>query len=305
MVLFLCVHNAGRSQMALGFFTAPRRRPRRGLVGRLRTRPSRSTPPRSRRWPSVGIDISGEFPKPWTDEVVRAADVVITMGCGDACPVVPRQPLRGLGARRPRRPDLDAVRPIRDEIERRVRALLAELAAPHSPAAPSRALPAPGPTGRPRPERASPCTWSSIGGSDAGISAALRARELDPSADVTVVVADAYPNFSHLRHPLLRLRRGHPLAQPRPPHRRRPRSHRHAAADWTPRATADRRRRPTAAWSRRHGRRGRARPTTSSSSAPARSRSARRSTACADARRRPTGCTCCTRWATPSPSCAP
>ncbi len=62
-----------------------------------------------------------------------------------------------------------------------------------------------------------------IGGSDAGISAAIRARELDPNADVTVVVADAYPNFSDMRHPLLHLGRGGPMAEPGPPHPCRPR----------------------------------------------------------------------------------
>ena len=69
-----------------------------------------------------------------------------------------------------------------------------------------------------------------IGGSDAGISAALRARELDPAAEVTVVAGGRLPELLHLRHPLLRLRRGHPLAQPGPPHPRRPGSHRDAAA---------------------------------------------------------------------------
>ena len=102
-VLFLCVHNAGRSQMALGWFNH--------LAGDRAVAWSGGSEPGSEVNPAavaamaeVGIDIAREFPKPWTDEIVRAADVVVTMGCGDACPLVPRQALRGLGARRPRRP---------------------------------------------------------------------------------------------------------------------------------------------------------------------------------------------------------
>ena len=79
-----------------------------------------------------GIDISEEFPKPWTDEVVRAADVVVTMGCGDACPVYPGKRYQEWVLDDPAGLGLEAVRPIRDEIERRVRALLGEL---HVPAA--------------------------------------------------------------------------------------------------------------------------------------------------------------------------
>ena len=86
-MLFLCVHNAGRSQMALGFFrTSPATGGR--LVRRLRTR-HQVNPAAIAAMAERGIDISGEYPKPWTDEVVRAADVVITMGCGDACPIFP------------------------------------------------------------------------------------------------------------------------------------------------------------------------------------------------------------------------
>jgi arsenate reductase len=77
-----------------------------------------------------GIDIAGEFPKPWTDETVRAADVVITMGCGDACPVFPGKRYEEWVLDDPADQDLAAVRPIRDDIERRVRALLAELHVP-------------------------------------------------------------------------------------------------------------------------------------------------------------------------------
>ncbi|MFC7547772.1 arsenate reductase ArsC [Plantactinospora sp. GCM10030261] len=88
VVLFLCTHNAGRSQMALGFFTH--------LAGDRAIAWSGGSEPGIAINPSAiaamaerGIDISGEFPKPWTDEVIRAADVVVTMGCGDACPVFP------------------------------------------------------------------------------------------------------------------------------------------------------------------------------------------------------------------------
>jgi len=88
IVLFLCVHNAGRSQMALGFF--------QHIAGDRAVAWSGGSEPTTQINPSAiaamaerGIDISGEFPKPWTDEVVRAADVVITMGCGDACPIFP------------------------------------------------------------------------------------------------------------------------------------------------------------------------------------------------------------------------
>jgi protein-tyrosine-phosphatase len=75
----------------------------------------------------VGIDITGEYPKPWTDEVVQAADVIITMGCGDACPVFPGIRYLDWELADPAGQDLEGVRPIRDEIERRVRQLLDEL----------------------------------------------------------------------------------------------------------------------------------------------------------------------------------
>ena len=77
-----------------------------------------------------GIDISGEYPKPWTDEVVRAADVVVTMGCGDACPVFPGRRYEDWVLDDPAGLDSTHVRPIRDEIERRVRGLLAEIEVP-------------------------------------------------------------------------------------------------------------------------------------------------------------------------------
>lgn len=129
VVLFLCVHNAGRSQMALGFF--------QHLAGGRATAWSGGSEPGFQVNPSAiaamaerGIDISREYPKPWTDEVVRAADVVITMGCGDACPIFPSKRYEDWDLADPAGQDVDAVRPIRDEIERRVRALLDQIGVP-------------------------------------------------------------------------------------------------------------------------------------------------------------------------------
>ncbi len=129
-VLFLCTHNAGRSQMALGFFTA--------LAGEHAVAWSGGSEPGREINPSaiaamaeVGIDISDEFPKPWTDETVRAADVVITMGCGDACPIFPGKRYESWDdLTDPAGLDVAAVRPVRDDIEGRVRLLLAELKLP-------------------------------------------------------------------------------------------------------------------------------------------------------------------------------
>ena len=130
-VLFLCVHNAGRSQMALGWF--------QHLAGARAVAWSGGSEPAAQINPSairamaeVGIDIAHEYPKPWTDEVVRAADVVVTMGCGDACPFYPGTRYVDCALDDPAGKDLDAVRPIRDEIERRVRELLDELGVPAS-----------------------------------------------------------------------------------------------------------------------------------------------------------------------------
>ncbi|MQA08680.1 MAG: arsenate reductase ArsC [Pseudonocardiaceae bacterium] len=130
-VLFLCVHNAGRSQMALGFF--------HHLAGDRAVAWSGGSEPGYEINPSAiaamaerGIDISGEFPKPWTDEIVRAADVVITMGCGDACPVFPGKRYLDWTLDDPAGKNVADVRPVRDEIERRVRGLLAELGVPVS-----------------------------------------------------------------------------------------------------------------------------------------------------------------------------
>ncbi|TVT62512.1 arsenate reductase ArsC [Amycolatopsis rhizosphaerae] len=128
-VLFLCVHNAGRSQMAMGFFeylagdhavawsggSEPGREVNAAAIAVMAER---------------GIDISKEFPKPWTEEIVRAADVVITMGCGDACPVFPGKRYLNWELEDPAGKDPADIRPIRDEIEHRVRALLTELGVP-------------------------------------------------------------------------------------------------------------------------------------------------------------------------------
>jgi protein-tyrosine-phosphatase len=128
-VLFLCVHNAGRSQMALGWFQHLARDGAIAWSGG--SEPGREVNPAALAvMAEVGIDISGEFPKPWTDEIVRAADVVVTMGCGDACPIFPGKRYEDWPLEDPAGQGAEAVRPIRDEIERRVRALLAELDVP-------------------------------------------------------------------------------------------------------------------------------------------------------------------------------
>ena len=125
-VLFLCVHNAGRSQMALGWFNR--------LAGDQAVAWSGGSEPGKEINPSallameeVGIDITQEFPKPWTDEIVRAADAVVTMGCGDACPIFPGKRYEDWELDDPEGKGVDAVRPIRDEIGERVRKLLADL----------------------------------------------------------------------------------------------------------------------------------------------------------------------------------
>jgi protein-tyrosine-phosphatase len=125
-VLFLCVHNAGRSQMAAGFL--------RHLGGEgVRVYSGGSEPASEvnaaaiKAMAEVGIDITAEFPKPWTDEIVRAADVVVTMGCGDACPFFPGKRYLDWILDDPAGKSIEAVRPIRDDIEQRVRALMDEL----------------------------------------------------------------------------------------------------------------------------------------------------------------------------------
>jgi arsenate reductase len=128
-VVFLCVHNAGRSQMALGWF--------RHLAGDRAiawsggSEPARDVNPAAvAAMAEVGIDISGERPKRWTAEVLGAADVVVTMGCGDTCPYVPGTRYEDWPLADPAGRGIGAVRPIRDEIEARVRGLLAELGVP-------------------------------------------------------------------------------------------------------------------------------------------------------------------------------
>ncbi|MDP9868742.1 MULTISPECIES: arsenate reductase ArsC [Streptosporangium] len=129
IVLFLCVHNAGRSQMALGFFTH--------LAGQRALGWSGGTEPGELINPAVvevmherGIDITGEFPKPWTSEIVQAADVVVTMGCGDACPVYPGKHYLDWDLDDPDGKTPEQIRSIRDDIERRVRALLSDIGVP-------------------------------------------------------------------------------------------------------------------------------------------------------------------------------
>ncbi len=129
MVVFLCVHNAGRSQMAAGWL--------QHLAGDRVEVLSGGSDPASVVNPSavaamaeVGIDIADEFPKPWTDETVRAADVIVTMGCGDSCPIFPGTRYLDWEVGDPAGLPVERVRPIRDEIGRRVRNLLDELAVP-------------------------------------------------------------------------------------------------------------------------------------------------------------------------------
>ena len=129
-VLFVCVHNAGRSQMAAGFLTH--------LAGdRVEVRSAGSlpgdqvNPSAVAAMEEVGIDISGRTPKVLTMEAVQASDYVITMGCGDACPVFPGRKYLNWELDDPAGRDLEAVRPIRDEIERRITALIADIDATH------------------------------------------------------------------------------------------------------------------------------------------------------------------------------
>lgn len=125
-VLFVCVHNAGRSQMAAALLD-------HHAAGRVRVR-SAGSAPASEVNPTVvaamaeiGIDLSHAFPKPLTDEGARAADVIVTMGCGDACPVYPGTRYLDWQLADPAGQGIEAVRPIRDDIAARVRVLLDEL----------------------------------------------------------------------------------------------------------------------------------------------------------------------------------
>jgi protein-tyrosine-phosphatase len=125
-VLFMCVHNAGRSQMAAALLE-------HYAAGRVVVRSAGSAPADEvnsavvAAMAEIGIDISKQAPKPLTDEAARAADVVVTMGCGDACPYYPGKRYLDWELDDPAGKTLDAVRPIRDEIDRRVRALLTGL----------------------------------------------------------------------------------------------------------------------------------------------------------------------------------
>jgi arsenate reductase len=125
-IVFLCVQNAGRSQMAAGWATA--------LGGDRVEVLSGGSDPASEvnsaavaAMKEVGIDIGDQFPKPWTDEVIRAADVVVTMGCGDACPIFPGKRYEDWEVGDPEGLPLEGVRAIRDEIEGRVKRLMEEL----------------------------------------------------------------------------------------------------------------------------------------------------------------------------------
>jgi arsenate reductase (thioredoxin) len=125
-VLFVCVHNAGRSQMAAGLT-------RLRSQGRIRVRSAGSAPAEEINPNAVaaleelGVDMTDEFPKPLTDDGVRAADVVITMGCGDACPIYPGKRYEDWELDDPAGQDLETVRRIRDEIDERVQGLVREL----------------------------------------------------------------------------------------------------------------------------------------------------------------------------------
>jgi arsenate reductase len=130
-VLFVCVHNAGRSQMAAALLD-------RHAHGRVHVR-SAGSEPTDQINPAViealaewDIDVTQEFPKPLTDEFARAADVIVTMGCGDACPVYPGKRYLDWQLEDPAGQSLDVVRTIRDSIDARVRVLLDEIAPPAS-----------------------------------------------------------------------------------------------------------------------------------------------------------------------------
>ncbi len=125
-VLFLCTHNAGRSQMALGWFN--HLAAGRAIAWSGGSEPGTEINPAAvSAMAEVGIDITDEFPKPWTDEIVRAADVVITMGCGDSCPLYPGKRYEDWEVSDPAGLDVAAVRPIRDDIKQRVETILASI----------------------------------------------------------------------------------------------------------------------------------------------------------------------------------
>jgi arsenate reductase (thioredoxin) len=125
-VLFLCTHNAGRSQMATGFF--------KHLASDHASVYSGGSEPAAEVNPAAvaamaekGIDIANEQPKQWTIDMLEAVDVVISMGCGDSCPILPGRRYEDWVLPDPARQSLDAIRPTRDQIEQRVRTLLSQL----------------------------------------------------------------------------------------------------------------------------------------------------------------------------------
>ncbi|MEX0659887.1 MAG: arsenate reductase ArsC [Egibacteraceae bacterium] len=128
-VLFVCVHNAGRSQMAAGWL-------RHLADGRVRVLSGGSTPAEQvnpaavEAMREVGVDLTGQQPRPWTEETLAAADVVVTMGCGDACPVIPGKRYLDWELEDPAGKDLDAVRRVRDQIHQRVLGVLHDLGVP-------------------------------------------------------------------------------------------------------------------------------------------------------------------------------
>jgi protein-tyrosine-phosphatase len=125
-VLFVCVHNAGRSQMAAALLD-------HYAAGRVRVRSAGSEPAASinpavvEAMAEVGLDITKEFPKPLTNDAVQAADAVVTMGCGDSCPFAPGKRYLDWDLQDPAGKRIEEIRPIRDEIDRRVKVLLQEL----------------------------------------------------------------------------------------------------------------------------------------------------------------------------------
>ncbi len=128
-VLFACVHNAGRSQMAAAWLEHL-------AAGRVRVLSGGSAPAdevnpmAAAAMAEVGLDISGRRPRAWTEEGLRSADVVVTMGCGDTCPFYPGKRYEDWEVADPHGRSLDQVRIIRDDIEQRVRGLLATLGSP-------------------------------------------------------------------------------------------------------------------------------------------------------------------------------
>jgi arsenate reductase (thioredoxin) len=131
-VLFLCTHNAGRSQMAMGFF--------KHLAGDHASVYSGGSEPATEVNPAAiaamaekGIDIAAEQPQQWTTDMLEAVDVVITMGCGDSCPILPGRRYEEWVLPDPAGQPLEAIRPIRNEIEQRVHTLLSQLGVPGGP----------------------------------------------------------------------------------------------------------------------------------------------------------------------------